>query len=90
MSNFNVNLLHYVTHSQSRVIFDKMFSTPLYAHIIILMRVTQCSKTLIDNIFTNSTNSLDDNSVCGNLTCSISDHVAQFLIYTSKPYGKQF
>ena len=58
MSNLNVNLLHYVTHSQSREIFDKMFSTPLYAHIIILMRVTQCSKTLIDNIFTNSTNSL--------------------------------
>ena len=47
------------------------------------MRVTPRSKTLIDNIFKNG---LDESSICGNLTCFISD----LLINTNKPMVKNF
>ena len=43
-----------------------------------LTRITTHSKTLIDNIFSNSQNISQGKS--GNLTTSISDHLAQFLI----------
>ena len=51
------------------------------------MRVTPRSKTLIDNIFKNG---LDESSICGNLTCFISDLLAQLLINTNKPMVKNF
>lgn len=36
------------------------------------------------------TNGLDDNCICGNLKYSNSDHLAEFLIYNSKPMVKTF
>ena len=50
----------------------------LQPHITILTRITPRSRTLIDNIFTNT---VDETSISGNLMCSISDHLAQFIIY---------
>ena len=47
-------------------------------HIIHPTRITPNSKTLIDNIFSNSINFAEGKS--GNLTLSLSDHLAQFLI----------
>lgn len=47
-------------------------------HIIHPTRITPTSKTLIDNIFSNSTNYEDE--ISGNLTVTLSDHLAQFLI----------
>ena len=47
-------------------------------HIIYPTQITPHSKTLIDNIFSNSLNFSQGHS--GNLTLSISDHLAQFLI----------
>ena len=35
------------------------------------------------------TNLLDEDIVCGNLTCSSSDHLAQFLIYTNETLSDQ-
>ena len=78
--DFNLDLLHYETHSQSIEFLDKNVSASLFLHITIPTRVTPCSKTLIDNIFIND---LGEIFICGNLTYSISDHLAQFLIYTS-------
>ena len=66
MGDFNVDLLHYETHNQSRDFLDKMLSASLKPHITTPTRVTPRSKTLIDNIFTNL---LDKDIVCGNLTC---------------------
>ena len=54
-------------------------------HIIYPTRITPTSKTLIDNIFSNSINFLQGYS--GNLTLTISDHLAQFLII---PVGSNF
>ena len=87
MDDFNVDLLHYETHSLTSEFSDKMFSTSLSPHIATPMRVTPRSKTLIDSIFTNG---LDENSISGNLTCSISDHLAQFLVYTNKSMVSNF
>ena len=46
-------------------------------------RLTTHSKALIDNIFDNNT---DENSIAGNLTSPISDHLALFLIYTNRSH----
>ena len=81
MGDFNVDLLHYENHNQSRDILDKKFSASLKPHITTPTRITPWSKTLIDNTFANF---LDEDILCGNLTCSTNDHLAQFLIYTNK------
>ena len=75
MGDFNLDLLHYETHNQSRDFFDKMFSASLKLHIAIPFRVAPWSKTLTDNIFTKF---LDEDIVCGNLAstsvhCTILD-----------------
>ena len=55
-----------------------MYSSSLSPQIAIPTRITPRSKTLIDNIFTNSAN---ESSISGNLSYSISDDLAQFRIY---------
>ena len=55
-----------------------MYSGSLFSQITVPTRTTPWSSTVIDNIFTNTVN---ESLVSGNLTLSISDHLAQFLIY---------
>ena len=78
LADFNTDLLHYENDNQTRIFSDCMYSSSLSPQITIPTRMTPRSKTLIDNIFTNST---DESSISGNLSYSISDHLAQFLIY---------
>ena len=54
----------------------------LAPRITIPTRLTTHSKTQID-IFDTKT---DENSIAGNLTTPISDHLAQFLIYTNRSH----
>ena len=54
-----------------------MFSASLTPQITTLTRLTVRSKSLIDNMFTNS---VEENSISGNLECCIS----QFLIFRSQ------
>ena len=86
MGDFNVDLLHYETQSQSINFLHKMFSASLKPHITTPTRITPQSKTLTDNIFTNF---LDEDIVCGNVTCCTSDHPGQSLIYTNKTLSDQ-
>ena len=46
-------------------------------HITQPARIRDTSKTLIDNIFSNT---LIENTISGNLTATISDHLPQFII----------
>ena len=78
LGDFNIDLLHYESHIQTREFLDKIYLGSLSPHITIPSRITPRSRTLIDNIFTNT---VDEPSISGNLMCSISDHLAQFLIY---------
>ena len=60
-----------------------MYSNSLAPKITIPTRLTTHSKTLIDNLLDTST---DENSVAGNLTIPISDHLPRFLIYTNRSH----
>ena len=89
LGDFDINLLHYENDNQTRIFLDHMYSSSLSPQITIPTRITPRSRTLIDNIFINST---DKSSVSGNLSYSISDHLVQFLIYPEfkiKNYRKQ-
>ena len=75
--DFNINLLNYNTHSPTNEFLDSLASNSFLPYILQPTRITSHSKTLIDNIFTNVT---FPDSIFGNLTATISDHLPQFLI----------
>ena len=77
MGDFNINLLNINEDENTTNFFDIMTSNLLIPFIIHPTRVTPTTKTVIDNIFSNSPNHRD--SVSGNIRTFISDHYAQFL-----------
>jgi len=82
MGDFNADLLK-VESNTSISSFFYIFASHLYIpHIIFPTRVVsdeyRNTKSLIDNIFSNSLNYSE--GVSGNITFTISDHLAQFLI----------
>ena len=78
LGDFNIDLLKIDEDTHSSTFFDTMTSNLFVPHIIHPTRITSTTKTLIDNIFSNSTNYRE--GISGNLTVSLSDHLAQFLI----------
>ena len=75
MGDFNVDLLKTESNNESNLFYNNLsshFFTPF-----ILQPTRLNSKTLIDNIFFNS---LEYQSISGNLLIEISDHLIQFLI----------
>ena len=78
MGDFNVDLLKIDDDGKSSEYFDALASSLFVPHIIHPTRITPSSKTLIDNIFSNSTNFGE--GISGNITVKLSDHLAQFLI----------
>ena len=78
MGDFNIDLIKTDSEPQIARYFDSLTSNLFVPHISLPTRVTRHSKTLIDNIFSNIENF--NESISGNLTLSISDHFAQFLI----------
>ena len=77
LGDFNINLMNYNVHNPTNEFSDSPASNSFLPYILPPTRITSHSKTLIDNIFTNIT--LPD-SISGNLTATISDHLPQFLI----------
>ena len=82
MGDFNIDLMTIDDDPNITNYFDIITSNLFIPHIIYPTRITPTSKTLIDNIFSNLTNF--DDAISGNLTISISDHLAQFLIISKK------
>ena len=78
LGDFNADLLKTDIDSDISNFLDILTSNMFVPHITLPTRITPNSKTLIDNIFSNSINFSEGNS--GNLTLSLSDHLAQFLI----------
>ena len=60
LADFNVGLLHYESNNPTREFLDLTFSASLTPQITFPTRLTVRSKTLIDNIFTNS---VEQNSI---------------------------
>ena len=52
LGDFNIDLLHYESYSQTRDILDCMYSGPLSPETAISTSITPRSSTLIDNTFT--------------------------------------
>ena len=77
MRDFNIDLLKYDLHGDSFDFLDAMYASFLLPYINTPSKVTPHSKTLIDNIFSNT---IEDSSISGNLVTTISDHYSQFLL----------
>ena len=65
MGKLNKDLLLYETKSID--LLDKVFSVLLKLHITAPTLIPPWTKILVDNVFTNI---LDEDIICGNLTCS--------------------
>ena len=78
--DFNIDLLK-SEMTDTKDYFDILTTNLFVPHITLPTRVTNRSQTLIDNIFSN--NPEFENCTSGNITFSISDHLAQFLIVPS-------
>ena len=78
MGNFNLDLLKYTTDTSTAQFLDEMYSSSLLPQITSPTRISTKSRTLIDNIF--STDSPEE-PISGNIITSISNHLAQFLLF---------
>ena len=74
MGDFNVDLLKIESNNESNLFYNNLSSRFFTPYILQPTRLH--SKTLIDNIFFNS---LEYQSISGNLLIEISDHLIQFL-----------
>ena len=77
LGDFNVDLLKYDKHAPTNEFLHSLSSHMFLPHIVQPIRISNTSKTLIDNIFSNIHT---PSSALGNTTSSISDHLPQLLI----------
>ena len=82
LGDFNIDLLKIENEPDVTSFFDTIASNLLIPFIINPTRVTPLTKTIIDNIFSDSLYFKE--SISGNLRSFISDHYAQFLIIPLK------
>ena len=75
--DFNINLLNCEKHPPTEDFINSLNSYFLEPHILRPTKITNHSTTLIDNIFFNS---IDYQTVSGNLLHDLSDHLPNFLI----------
>ena len=78
LGDFNINLLKCNEDSNIMSFLDIMNSHLILPQIFLPTRVTEHSKTLIDNIFSTPTES---GTISGNLCYSISDHLPQVCLF---------
>ena len=83
IGDFNIKLLKVDMDIPNANFFDTSTSNHLVPRIIYPTRIAT-TRTLIDNIYSNFTNSED--GIRGNLTLAISDYSAQFLIIQEEAY----
>ena len=77
IGDFNINLLNFDSDTPTTEFVDNLLSCNFLPCINHPTRISHSSSTIIDNIFTNST---DSDITCGNILSQISDHLPQFLI----------
>lgn len=75
--DFNINLLNYDKHPLTEDFINTLGSFFLEPHILKPTRITSHSSTLIDNIFFNS---IEYQTISGNLLHDLTDHLPNFLI----------
>ena len=75
---FNIDLLKYTTDTSTAQFLDQMYSSSLLPQITSPTHISTKLRPLIDNIC--STDSPEE-PISGNIITSISDHVAQILLF---------
>ena len=89
LGDFNVDLLKFDTHSETRDYYDLLSANGFRPLILQPTRLSSKSASLIDNIFIND---IETYSNGGNITTSISDHFPQFClldIFENKYFKKE-
>ena len=82
VGDFNIDLLKFSHNSLTSDFYNSLLS---YAYLPFILQPTRISKdsyTLIDNIFFNT---VEFQTISGNLSMNISDHLPQFLIVKQFP-----
>ena len=77
MGDFNINLLNFETHPLTHEFLGNLGPYYFQPYITQPTRITDHSATLIDNIYFNS---IEHETISGNLICDITDHFPNFLI----------
>ena len=85
LGDFNIDLLKCNSNSSYSNFLDLMGSFNLLPTITLPTRITTSTSTLIDNIFLSSTTY---DTISGNLTVNLSDHLPQFLLLFINPEPK--
>ena len=75
--DFNFDLLKTSTHNATSLFYNKITSNLLIPLIALPTKINRKNNTLIDNILTNQFN---PDTISGNLTVNISDHLPSFMI----------
>ena len=75
----------YETDHPTSHFLDNVFSNSFFPHVNMPTCHTSRSKTLIDNILHNGING---NTISGNISTDISDHLAQFLITSYQKHSE--
>ena len=75
MVDFNTNLLHSDLDKETSNFMDNIYSNFFFPTINLPTRITDSSKTLIDNIFYND---ICKKIKAGNIATTISDHLPNF------------
>ena len=77
LGDFNVNLLNCNDHPPTNEFLDSLVSNSVIPYTLQPTRITDHSETLINNIFSNV---ITVDTVSGNLTATISEHLSQIMI----------
>ena len=88
LGDFNIDLLNLDTSEHASTFLDNLASNSLQPQILLPTRVSNNSKTLIDNIFCNIPSPLVKRAISGNISSSISDHLPQLFILLDFFSGK--
>ena len=80
LSDFNIDLLNFGASEHVSTFRDDLASNSLQPQIVLPNRISNNSKTVIDNIFCNIPNPLVKSAMSGNISTSISYHLPQFFI----------
>ena len=80
LGEFNNDLLNFNTSEHVSTSLDDLASNLLQPQILLPARISNNSKTLIDNIFCNIPSPLVKSATSGNISSSILDHLPQFFL----------
>ena len=81
IGDFNIDLLKFDSSEHINRFINGLSSNCLHPQILLPTRISDNSKTIIDNMFSNIAEPRIKNVATGNITFSISDHFPQFFFF---------